>query len=231
MNAVFYCGRVNHMSLKENLTKYRDAAGITQKELAQMAGCSQQVIADIESGRTLKPRNLTEIATALGVPVEQLDPDRFKQRAPMGSAAPSQGALLQKQIPLSLGHKDLPIFAAAEGGNGAMIVTFEPIDYMRRPTPLEHIRDGYGVYIVGESMAPAYEPGDIALINPLLPPSPGRDAIFLNPSDHSHEALIKRLVRATSREWLVQQWNPKKEFSLSRSQWGQCHIVVGKYVR
>lgn len=208
------------MALKENLVRYREAAKLTQKELADLAGCSQQVIGDIESGRTKKPRNLLEIATALGKTVEDLDPDRFMPRQPPLA-----------QIPLTLGPKTLPIFAAAQGGNGIMLVTMEPIDYVRRPHPLEHVSEGYGVYIVGDSMSPAYEPGDIALINPFLPPSPGRDAIFLNPIDHVQEAMIKRLVRATAREWVVQQWNPRKEFSLARNHWEKCHIVVGKYTR
>ena len=214
------------MALKENVSRLRAALRLTQKELAAKSGMSQQVINDIESGRTLKPRGLIELAAALETTVEELDPDRFMPKAPAG---PQQGVL--KQLPIALGAKDLPIFAAAEGGGGAMLITFEPIDYMRRPAPLENVRDGYGVYIVGDSMVPAFEPGDIALINPHLPPTPGRDAILLCHTDHQQEALIKRLVRATARDWHVQQWNPKREFSLPRSQWGQCHIVVGKYVR
>jgi phage repressor protein C with HTH and peptisase S24 domain len=181
------------------------------------------VIADIETGRTRKPRGLVEIATALRVTVQELDPDRFAPRPQSGGIVPAAAFG---------GHgKDFPIFSAAEGGGGVMIVTFEPIDFTRRPAPLEHVKDSYGVYVVGESMSPAYEPGDVALVNPHLPPSPGRDAIFINSSDHKQEALIKRLVKASTKDWHVTQWNPRKEFTLARSSWPKCHIVVGRYGR
>ena len=36
---------------------------------------------------------------------------------------------------------DLPVYASAEGGGGAIIITSEPIDFVRRPEPLLSVRD------------------------------------------------------------------------------------------
>lgn len=210
------------MSLQDNLKRYREAAKLTQEELHLKSGVSQQVISDVEQGRTKKPRELHSLAAALGVSVHHLDPERFgPPPSETNGAAPA---------PVS-GGKDLPVYSAAEGGNGVMIVTFEPIDFTRRPPPLESVRDSYAIYIVGDSMAPAYEPGDTALVNPHLPPSPGRDAIFYTEQAGDQLALVKRIIRATAKEWHVQQWNPRKDFTLSRAEYPRCHIVVGKYVR
>lgn len=214
------------MGLKENLVRVRVAKGLSQAELGSLSGCSQQVIADIESGRTLRPRAIHEIAHALNTTVEELDPDRFKKQA-------RQGVLSSRAAPPAeiLGARDLPIYASAEGGGGSIIMTFEPIDFITRPAPLMNVRDAYAIYVVGESMAPAYEPGDTALVNPHLPPAPGRDVILSKGIDGHSEALIKRMVKASATDWHVQQWNPAKTFTLPRKEWVTCHIVIGKFGR
>jgi phage repressor protein C with HTH and peptisase S24 domain len=208
------------MSLKANLLRLRTQKGWTQAELARRAGVSQQVIADIESGRTIRPRQLHEIAATLGTSVEQLDPERYN-RSP-----------LEVSNPPIYGERDLPIYAAAEGGDGAMIITFDPIAFTLRPAPLLGVKGGYGMYVVGESMLPAYEAGDTVLVNPHLPPTANRDAVFFHSDGHGQtRATIKRLLKITQTEWRVMQWNPHKEFILDRATWSQCQMIVGKYNR
>jgi transcriptional regulator with XRE-family HTH domain len=209
------------MDLKENVRRLRELRGWSQDQLGQRSGCSQQVIADIESGRTRRPRGLYAIASALGVGVSDLDPSLDRELSAPGPMAP-----------FLTGRRDLPIYSSAEGGGGAMIVSWDPVEWVVRPSPLANIKGGYGIYVVGDSMVPAFEPGDIALVNPHLPPSPQRDAVFFKSAvDATTEALIKRLVRSSPREWRVKQWNPGKEFVLQRSEWSQCHPVIGKYSR
>lgn len=208
------------MSLKANLLRLRSDKRWTQAELARRAGVSQQVIADIESGRTIRPRQLHEIAAALGTTIEQLDPEKYNSRSVEPPTTPIYG------------DRDLPIYAAVEGGNGAMVITFDPIAFTLRPAPLIGVKGGYGMYVVGESMFPAFEPGDTVLVNPHLPPSPGRDAVFFQSDGHGQTtATVKRLIKITSSEWKVQQWNPSKEFSLDRGLWTQCQVIIGKYSR
>lgn len=47
----------------------RERAKITQHQLAEKIGTSQQSIAKIERGETLQPRKIKQIALALGVSV------------------------------------------------------------------------------------------------------------------------------------------------------------------
>jgi phage repressor protein C with HTH and peptisase S24 domain len=204
------------MTLKENIRRLRQLKDWTQEELARRAGVSQQSIEDIESGRTKRPRAIHEIAAALGTHVEVLDPERFKR------------SVIEK-VPASMyGIRDLPVFASAEGGEGSMLVSFDPIAYTDRPAPLHNVSGAYAIYIVGDSMIPAYDPGDTAWVNPHLPPSPTKDAIFYQSDGNGQSiATIKRIVRVTSSAWIVKQYNPPMEISLDRSVWTQCHIVVG----
>lgn len=56
------------------VTDERVKRGLSQNQLAKMAGVPQSVICDIESGKTKAPRidTLKAIAAALGVTVDEL---------------------------------------------------------------------------------------------------------------------------------------------------------------
>lgn len=127
----------------------------------------------------------------------------------------------------------LPVYAAAEGGDGNIIVSVEEIERSPRPYMLQGVGDAYGILVTGDSMIPAFRPGDVAWVNPRLPPMRGAEAIFYTVNDVSGEARasIKELVSWTEKAWTVQQWNPAKTFQLPRPHWNRCHRVVGRLIR
>lgn len=134
------------------------------------------------------------------------------------------------------GERDLPVFGIAQGGRGALILSSEPVDHVLRPDPLLRVKDGYGVIVTEDSMAPEFRSGDIALVNPHLPPRAGDTCIFRHQDeDGSQVACIKFLRRATATAWLVTEWNSDdggpREFSLKRSEWQLAHVTVGNYKR
>ncbi|HFP9954852.1 TPA: helix-turn-helix domain-containing protein, partial [Escherichia coli] len=53
------------MNLANRAKKRRTELNLTQVEVAKRAGISQQSIEAIENGKTLKPRNLLALASAL----------------------------------------------------------------------------------------------------------------------------------------------------------------------
>jgi phage repressor protein C with HTH and peptisase S24 domain len=134
------------------------------------------------------------------------------------------------RVETPLGARDLPVFAAVEGGDGDLVVSTEPVDLVPRPWYLGEVKDGYGVIVTGDSMVPAYDPGDTAIVNPRLPFMRGKVHIFTCESENSHfKASIKMLVKVTETEWIVEQHNPPKTYSLPRSIWTHARRVVGKY--
>lgn len=60
------------LTLPSRLRALRKAAGLTQKELADKAGCSQQTLVDLEGGRAAWSRFMPAIAEALDTSVEYL---------------------------------------------------------------------------------------------------------------------------------------------------------------
>jgi phage repressor protein C with HTH and peptisase S24 domain len=118
------------------------------------------------------------------------------------------------------------------GGDGHMIVNFDPIDHVKRPAVLQNVKGGYGILVKGDSMVPAYREGDTALVNPHLPPSRDTDVVLYHtpPKERGEElAIIKRLTGMNDKQWKLEQYRPALEFSESRIDWPVCHRVVGKY--
>ncbi len=122
------------------------------------------------------------------------------------------------------------MFGTAQGGSGALIVTDQPVDWVVRPDPLLRVRDGYGMIVTGDSMAPMHKHGSTALVNPHLPYRSGDTCIFRNHADDGEvQVIIKELRRYTETTWHVRQYNPLKDYTLKRSEWQICHVTVGNY--
>lgn len=204
----------------------RNARGWSQEQLAEAAGSSQSTITRVETGDWKRmPSDLPKIARVLN-----LDFEAF-----VGETPPLKRSLTTSELPL-VGERNLPVFASAEAGSGAMVLTSDPVDYVRRPQPLANVKDGYALIVIGESMIPAFEAGDMLLVHPHLPPIPDSDVVLYSENDAGEVLVtVKRLRRITATDWHLIQWNPapgrKKEFTLPRKDWQKCHRIVGKYSR
>lgn len=215
----------------------REALGLSQEDLAAAANTSQGTIDKIENNRSLRSRFLPAVFTALNLPLDLLTKStvtevQFKNQATTQAHQPT---FTKSEL---VGDVDLPIFAAARGGlvEDSMLLTSEPIDHVKRPSPLATVRGAYGVYVIGDSMSPVYEQGDLVLVNPHLPARPGDDVILCSSDgDGSHYAIVKRLIKSTPDEWLLRQFNPpagqSNEFALYKDEWPISHLVVGSYKR
>lgn len=202
------------------LTKAREAKGWSQDDLAKRSGCSQQLIGKLEKGEIGSTKFLPRIAAALDVAAGLLDSDWAD--TPLPRAAIPERQLIEP-------GRDFPIYSAAEGGPGEIVRSSEPVDWAPRPAPVASVRSAYGLYVVGDSMVHEFEPGDVALVNPALPIIGNKTCIFYAEIHGEARATIKRLRRATADKWLVTQWNPERDFTLSRKEWETCHRVLGKY--
>lgn len=195
----------------------REARGWSQEALASKAGTTQQTLGRIENGRIQHSRALPDILQVLG-----LTPGKaLALTAEPGDIIPAG---------LLVGDKGMPIYASTEGGDGAIVINFDPVDYVKWPAPLLHVKEGFGVIVSEESMFPAYEPGDIALVNPRVQPRRDQDCVLLSHEGGSKiRSLIKRFKGATPTIWRVSQWNPNEDFELAKSEWPRCWLVTGRY--
>lgn len=174
-----------------------------------------------------KSVRLSELASFLGTTVDSLITDHE------GSLGGLPSAAMPPPMALNAGRPDLAVYASAAGGpEGAWVLSGDAIAWIHRDQRLVGVRDAFACYVVGESMFPAYEQGNLLLVNPAVPPNAGDDCLLIQEApDGARYALIKRLVRFNSTSWTVKQWNPDKTFSLPRKEWQRALLVIGKYNR
>jgi len=239
--------------LARNVRQRMDDLGLTDmKRLSLDSGLGATYVRDLLEGRVRTPRfdSLKKLATTLQTTPEWLVADQDSADAALGPVARDRAGtgrtdrtatgsapMLRPNVDASrvetenlVGAKDLPIFASAQGGSAGMLVNFEPIDWVKRPAPLERVSGGFGIYVVGDSMEPAIRQGDMLLIHPHKPPGFGDDVliVFKNGTGET-EAMVKRLVSQSSQGVRVRQFNPDVEFSIPRRMIEPPKKVVGLY--
>lgn len=219
-------------TLASLIRRAREAAGLTQQQVADAFKINRVNVSTWEKGDT-RPSvdKLPMLENLLGTPkgyfesasdFNQVDVSRRRSRGQPVHIIPGDQLLAPGKM---------PVFAAAKGGDGHVIVTFDPVDYVKMPAELENVKGGYGLLIAGDSMIPAFWPGDTALVNPNLQPQRMRNVILYHtpPAGGEAEAIVKQLNSWNDREWHLQQYNPLLEFTEYRREWPICHRVVGKY--
>ncbi len=241
----------------QQVRERREQLGLSQAELAQRANTTQQSIDRIERDAVARSRSAPEVATVLGLSLPQIEAalnnlefrnlldgnNEFQVVGVKSDGTPKQGFRPRTYIDVDpipaerlVSAPDLPIYASVRGGrfDDSLIVTNEPIDFVKRPEPLAKARNGYGLYVMGDSMEPAFRQGDLALIHPNIPPKPGDEVVVCSQDvNGEHYAVIKLLVGVTATTWRLKQYNPGEgepaEFTLDRKEWPTCHLVVGSY--
>jgi phage repressor protein C with HTH and peptisase S24 domain len=211
-------------SVGDKIASARAQRGWSQSELASQSGVSQQLINKLEAGLVQRSKFIPEIARALGVKAHELDP-RFLMEGPA-----EEGAVLdQSQL---VGYRDLPVYASTEGGDGSLVFDYDPVDFVKRPAPLLHVKRGYSMIVSGNSMLPAYRPGDYALVNPKLGPKLDDVCLFFRIEGSEVRCTIKEYRGQSEGQWRVRRYHPEEyDFALDKADWPHCNVVVGKYSR
>lgn len=129
---------------------------------------------------------------------------------------------------LNANSTPVPLVGTALGGSWGDVEDVEMtelrlaeiLDYLARPLGLADDDQAYAVEIVGDSMAPRFEPRERVFVSPRATVRPGDDVIvqLIDPNhegdmaDKVIEVLIKRFVRRTGDSIELRQFNPDKTF-------------------
>jgi phage repressor protein C with HTH and peptisase S24 domain len=172
----------------------------------------------------LSARSLMKIAEASGVELP-IDLGGVADAAGLAQGG-SLGALPGGARASGFGaRRDLPVRGRAQGGpDGAVMLDAEPIDWTWRPAELQGARDAFAMFVTGDSMGEVLREGATIFVHPSLPPRPG-DFVVVEKTDH--QALIKRLVRRADTGLVLRQYNPPRDFELSRADVLAIYRVIG----
>jgi phage repressor protein C with HTH and peptisase S24 domain len=217
------------------LKAWREHRGLTQERLADAVGTGKVQISRLERAeRRLTLDWMLKLAKALDIEPGDLTrapPEDAGSHTQSDKSRPRGSATLSIAAPDLHGSTDLPVYASAQGGPTGMLVTPEPIEWITRPPPLVGVTRGYAVYVVNDSMDPAYCHGDMAYVHPGVPPRRGDDVLIYQVISGEWAAMIKKLTGWNEKSWKVRQHNPPKEFSLSRQEWPHLNVILGRQNR
>lgn len=231
-------------TLKLYVREWREARGLTQQQLADAIGRDKSIISKLERGLSgITSATMNGIAKALGAnpgalyepPPDGTRPLRDDEALQVGQVVVKKSRARADGIVTSglvADRADLPIYASAQGGRTGMIISYDPIDWVKRPEPLFNVNSGFGMYVVGESMEPVYRQGDMILVHPNRPANPGDDVLVVKKNGKDeYEALIKTLASTNGDAVRLRQYNPPEEFDVPKLEIDAVYLIVGKYHR
>ncbi|SNY94098.1 Peptidase S24-like [Cohaesibacter sp. ES.047] len=110
------------------------------------------------------------------------------------------------------GPMDIEVRGTAMGGLiGAMQITSETVEFVRRPPSLMTAKNAFAIYVRGDSMVPQHNPGELRFVHPDRPAAPGDSVIIetYNPATKEKEAFIKIFQRRDGNRIICKQHNPE----------------------
>lgn len=173
----------------ERLRKLREARGLTQGQVAEAVGMSQKTVSSIETGRTRFPQNLDELVRFFGCTYGDL----------MGEGPNTAAATAARRV--------LPVLSYVEAAEWPS--QQRDVGTMERRTI--YAADGavgpraFALVVQGDSMvAPhgvvTYPPGCTVVVDPDLPPQPGKRVVYKLPGESA--ATLRQLEFDGSKQWL-----------------------------
>ncbi|MCG5241068.1 XRE family transcriptional regulator [Azospirillum doebereinerae] len=209
------------------MRELRQAAGLSQEKLAELAGTSQPQINKLETGqRKMTVDWAVKLARPLGVePALLLGLDAAPAPAPVRPRA-SSPPLLRAMPAANHVAEPMPVRAAARGGvDQEMFLEDGPIDWVAKPDYLKNARDPYAMYVVGESMMPRFRPAQLLHVNPHKPPAAGAGVVVVK---RSKAVLVKEFVRRAPEGVVLREYQPAdREFTVADEDLDTVHTVVG----
>jgi len=210
---------VNNMDMiKDRLRQAREAAGLTQTELAQAASTSQTSIYKIESGITIRPRGIERIAKILNVSPEWLQ---------FGAGDESN---ITHAPPI---RKMIPVISWVQAGAFCESNVLELHDVEEwLPCPAHASDKAFGLRVKGDSMTSphsgerSYPEGIVIYVDPEVDITSGRRVIAK--SNTSDEATFKTYVEDDGLRFLkpINPQFPMKEITADVH---ICGVIIGSY--
>lgn len=219
------------MTFKEIAEMRLGELGLGAVEAATSAGVPRDIVRDLlrrDSG-DLRASSIPKLAAALRLDADALARREVVRLPPAQEPydRPPPNAVITGEAPKP-GNK-IPLYGAAVGGDdGEFELNGHILDYVFAPPSLSGIPEAYAVRVVGESMFPRYEDNDTVYVNPKRRPVRGDHVVVqIQESDDGPKlAYIKRLIRWTQNELLLEQYNPPKELHFDGRSVATVHYVL-----
>lgn len=188
-----------------NIKKLREERGLSQERLARLVDTSGPQIHRLENGdRKLSHDWMVRIARALDCePVDLIsEPSQLFHEKNKGNAD------FVGPIPIPI--DEIPVYGTVSG-SGTMTAKIDDsfIEGTRaRPPMLEGVKNAFYVRVIGDSMEPRYEQGELVAVNADRMPSKNQDCVIITEDGDAH---IKRFLSLSGGVVRCLQYNPHQE--------------------
>lgn len=215
-------------------------SGISYRDLADAAGFSAasgiQRYVDVHNDKPMGVDVAKRFAAAMeGKGKPPIDKAEILALTGLSPAAPESNAsqpIAYEGSSMQRMDKTLPVYGSALGaeqvidGEAVELTTLnraEVIEHRERPPILNGKRDVYGLYVQGSSMDPAFDDGDLLVVQKTAAISIGDFVVVYIRAKGEHDdgetaenVLIKRLVRRTAQYIELRQYQPDITFRIPR---------------
>ena len=204
--------------LKVNFKKAREAAGLTQSELANIANTSQTSIYKIENGITLRPRGIERLAKILNVTPEWL------QFGVTGESNVVNASITRKMIPVISWDK-------AGAFCDSSVLGINDVDEWL-PCPVNAGDKTFGLRVKGDSMTSphrgerSYPEGIVLYVDPDAEVTSGKRVIACLKS--SDKATFKTYIEDGGETYLM-PINPQFPTLTVDDDVRICGVVIGSF--
>lgn len=187
----------------------REAKKMSQKDLAKAVGYSLGVYQGIEEGSSRMGRKQAEkLAKVLDIEVEELI-DGSDHPPEQGAMYGSFGEIPAIRVPQGMKVKYVPLLSMAECGPR---MAWDDGAYTGEGFAVFDSKDpqAFAVKLSGKSMAPIYEPGDVAVVYPSFQPRNGDVVIARLDDEHGADVMFK-VYQASQDTITLSSYNPAYE--------------------
>ncbi len=233
-----YLFDMQNNELLERIDRRLRDKGLTDYRASMLAAGRPEIIRNIRRGRSRNPRRDTmeKLARVLDCSFEWLATGRGPMeplRDTPGDSADVSPIIRRDDAPAPPARSemplDVPVLGTAAGSlKGAFqLDTSSPIDRVRRPPGIATAVDIYALYIVGDSMSPRFEDGELIYVSGRRPVRAGDDVVIqVHGDDDQVEAYCKRLVKRDTNAATVRQFNPATDFDIDADRTIAIHKVL-----
>lgn len=227
--------------LRERLSELLLQTGKSMHALSKEIGANPGYVRDLldpEKSSMPSAARLESLATSLGTTTDYLLGKVHSAQQPVSEVAFEplpiswSGGGVQGLPILGTGYcDDLTVESDGEDFEVERIIieTDHVIELVERPPALWNSPDAYAIYFQGSSMDPAFEQGDMGVVDPRRPPSPGNYVVAQindGASDDIMTVLVKRLVGVGRDHYEFEQFNPRMKFKVPRRQVTRMHRLL-----
>jgi len=195
----------------------RKRRGRVQRNISQALNIEVAAVGMWEGGKNMpSSENMVRVADYL-----KIDPTALARGEVvyLDDEALADAEVISDPEPLQSGPMDVQVLGVTYGGDdGDFQFNGEVSEHVRRPIGIANVKNVFALYVLSDSMAPRYEPGEIIYCSSRESIPGDYVVIEMHPEAEGQagKAFIKRLKQRTGKEIIVEQFNPPKLIPFDR---------------